>query len=223
VYPAATGNRNVWGLGAQAGLYYETGSGLNLGASLKSPQWFERLEVNSTDAAGFGRELTTQFEYPMIMSLGAAYDGFENVVLAADLRYIDFDSTQLFGEPAEFKPTGALRGLGWESVWLLCVGGQVQVTDRLALRAGYSYNQNPIPERLSMFNVLAPSVYQHVLNAGGSLQLTDALVATLTYVHGFDHTISGPFIAPPGIPVPASRVAISETIDALVMGLSVLF
>jgi long-chain fatty acid transport protein len=223
IYPAGTGNRNVWGLGAQAGLFYETGSGLNLGASVKSPQWFERLEVNSTDAAGFGRELTTQFEYPMIVSLGAAYDAIDNVLLAVDVRYIDFDSTELFGEPAQFKPTGALRGLGWESVWLVCVGGQVQVTDRLALRAGYSYNQNPIPERLSMFNVLAPSVYQHVVNFGGSLQLTDSLVGSLTYVHAFDHTISGPFIAPPGIPVPASRVAISQTIDALVLGLSVLF
>lgn len=223
IYPAGTGNRNVWGLGAQAGLFYETGSGLNLGASIKSPQWFERLEVNSTDAAGFGRELTTQFEYPMIVSLGAAYDAIDNVLLAVDLRYVDFDSTQLFGEPAEFKPTGALRGLGWESVWLICVGGQVQVTDRLALRAGYSFNQNPIPDRLSMFNVLAPSVYQHAINLGGSLQLTESLVASLTYVHAFDHSISGPFIAPPGIPVPASRVAISQEIDALVMGLSVLF
>lgn len=223
IYPGATGNRNVWGLGAQAGLYYETDSGVNLGASIKSPQWFERLEVNSTDANGFGRELTTQFEYPMIISLGAAYDAIDNVLLAVDLRYIDFDSTQLFGEPAEFKPTGALRGLGWESVWLLCIGGQWQVTERLALRAGYSYNQNPIPDRLSMFNVLAPSVYQNVINFGGSLKLTESLVGSLTYVHAFDHTISGPFIAPPGIPVPASRVAISETIDALVLGLSVLF
>jgi long-chain fatty acid transport protein len=223
IYPQGTGNRNVWGLGAQAGLYYETDSGVNLGASIKSPQWFERLEVNSTDANGFGRELTTQFEYPMIISLGAAYDAIDNVLLAVDLRYIDFDSTQLFGEPAEFKPTGALRGLGWESVWILCLGGQWQVTDRLALRAGYSYNQNPIPDRVTMFNVLAPSVYQNVINFGGSYQLTESLVGSLTYVHAFDHSITGPLIAPPGIPVPASRVAASQTIDALVMGLSVLF
>ena len=135
----------------------------------------------------------------------------------------DLGEVRLFGEPAEFKPTGPLRGLGWESVWILCLGGQWQVTDRLSLRAGYSFNQNPIPDRLSMFNVLAPSIYQNVLNFGGSLRLTESLVGSLTYVHAFDHTISGPIIAPPGVPVPASRVAVSQTIDALVMGLSVLF
>jgi hypothetical protein len=42
-------------------------------------------------------------------------------------------------------------------------------------------------------------------------------------VHAFDHTIAGPLIAPPGVPVPLSRVAISQEIDALVLGLSVLF
>lgn len=223
IYPAGSGNRNVWGLGAQAGLYYKADSGLNLGASIKSPQWFERVEINSTDAAGFGRELTTQFNFPLIASFGASYSGIENVLIAADVRYVDFDSAQLFGEPAQFSGTGALRGLGWESVWVFCLGGQLQLTDKFALRMGYSFNQNPIPDRLSMFNVLAPSPYQHVFNLGGSYQLTKALVASLTWVHGFDHTISGPFIAPPGVPVPLSRVAISQEIDTVVAGLSVLF
>jgi long-chain fatty acid transport protein len=104
IYPDGTGSRYVWGLGAQAGVYYKTGSGLNLGASLKSPQWFERVEINSTDAAGFPREVTTQFNFPMIMSLGASYDGIEDVLIAADVRYVDFDSAELFGEPAEFQP-----------------------------------------------------------------------------------------------------------------------
>jgi len=103
------------------------------------------------------------------------------------------------------------------------------LTDRLSVRVGYSVNQNPIPDRLSMFNVLAPSPFQHVINIGGSLQLTDALVASLTYVHGFDATIAGPLLAPPGpgggpgVPVPLSRVAISQEVDTLLLGLSLLF
>ena len=129
----------------------------------------------------------------------------------------------MIGEPAQFKANGALRGLGWESVWILNLGGQLQVTDRLSIRAGYSFNQNPIPDRLAMFNVLAPAPYQHILNLGASYQLTEALVASFTWVHGFDKTISGPIIAPPGVPVPASRVAIGQEVDTIMMGVSVLF
>lgn len=223
VYPAGTGSRNVWGLGAQAGIFYSSAAGVNLGASIKSPQWFERVEINSTDEFGLGREITTQLEYPMIISLGAAYDGIEDVLIAVDLRYVDFDSTQLFGEPAEFQTSGAVRGLGWESVWILCVGGQLELTDRFTVRMGYSFNQNPIPDRLTMLNVLAPAPYQHVFSLGASYQLTRSLIASLTWVHGFDHTIRGPYIAPPGIPLPLSRVAVSQEVDTILLGLSILY
>jgi hypothetical protein len=74
-----------------------------------------------------------------------------------------------------------------------------------------------------MFNVLAPAPYQHVASAGFSYQMTKSIIGNLSYVHAFDHTISGPFIAPPGVAVPASRVAVSNEIDAVVFGLSVLF
>ena len=230
VYPSATGNRNIWGLGAQAGLYYESDGGINLGASIKSPQWFERAEFNSTDGMGFGREVSTQLEYPMILSLGAAYDGIDNVLIAVDVRYIDFDSTELFGEPAQFQPgSGAVRGLGWESVWMFIIGGQVELTDRLSFRMGYSHNQNPIPDRLAMFSVQAPGTFEDVISAGFSYQLTSAIVGHVTYVHAFDSTIDGPMLAPPGgilppgTPVPGTRTAVSQEIDALVFGASILF
>jgi long-chain fatty acid transport protein len=158
----------------------------------------------------------------MIISMGAAYKGIENLLFAVDVRYVDFASTQAFGEPAVTTPTGALRGLGWQSVWLVAGGVQLQLTDTISLRAGYSYNQNPIQERLVFFNVFAPAVYQHVFNLGASMQLTQSIVASLTWVHGFDNTVDGPYLSPGGA-VPLSRVSLSQEIDTAVFGLSVLF
>lgn len=222
VYPPGTHNRNVWGLGAQAGIYYESPAGLNLGASIKSPQWFERFEINSQDAAGLGRKITTQFQYPLIVSLGAAYRGIKDVLIAADVRYVDFASTDLFGDKGVFLPSGQLNGLGWRSVWLVAVGSQLQLTDAISMRIGYSFNQNPIRESLTSLSLLAPAPYQHVFNLGASMQLTESIVSHVTWVHGFDHTIAGPIVSPAGV-VPMSKVALSQEIDTLVVGLSVLF
>ena len=221
LFPQAVGNRPVWGLGIQAGLFYESSSGFNLGASIKSPQWFERFVWNSTDDAGFPREVTSQLEFPMIVSLGAAYTGIEHVLLGVDVRYIDFDSTQGFGEPTTITPSG-LTGLGWESVILVAFGVQLELTDRLTVRAGYSYHENPIREIDTMFNILAPAPYQHLFSLGASCQLTDSIIANLGWVHAFDKTINGPIIAPGG-PVPLSNVGLSQETDSFLLGLSVLF
>lgn len=221
-YSPATGNRNVWGMGVQGGIYYEDPSGVNLGFSVKSPQWFSTFKFNSEDDLGLPREVTTQVEYPMILSLGASYSGIKDLLFAVDVRWIDFAATQAFGEPAKFNPNGALRGLGWQSVWFAAAGVQWKVTDRLTVRAGYSYNQNPIPSQLTALNVFAPGIFQHVLNIGTSLQLTDSIIASLTWSHGFDNTITGPLLTPLG-PVPLSRVALNQAVDSAILGLSVLF
>ena len=223
-YSSATGNRAVWGIGAQAGIFYESPSGVNLGFSVKTPQWFSRFKFNSEDEMGLPRELSTQIEYPMILSLGAAYSGIENLLLAVDVRWIDYASTEAFGESATFSapPDFTLNGLGWESVWFVALGAQLELTDRLMLRAGYSYNENPIPGALTALNVFAPGIFQHVLNIGASLQLTDSIVASLTWAHGFDNSISGPLISPAGA-VPMSKVGLNQEVDSVVLGLSVLF
>jgi long-chain fatty acid transport protein len=225
IYPGGMGTRSFWGGGMQAGLFYDSPGALDLGFSIKSPQWFERAEINTSDAVGGPRVVTTQFEYPMILSWGAAYNGIDNLVVAADVRYIDFDSTELFGESPKFtaQPAGpALRGLGWQSVWVLAIGAQYQLSERVSVRGGYSYNENPIPDQYASVNFLAPATYQHVISLGTSMQMTQSLVCSLTWVHAFESTVSGPFITPGGA-IPLSKVAVTNEINALVLGMSVLF
>ena len=230
VYPPATGNRNIWGLGAQAGLYYESDTGVNLGASIKSPQWFERAEFNSVDEFGFGREVSTQFEYPMIISLGAAYDGLDNVVIAADVRYIDFDSTELFGEPAQFQPaSGAVRGLGWESVWMFIIGGQVELTDRLSFRMGLliqsksdSGSRGDV-QCSGAGHVSKRDQHRHLVPVDARHRRASDVRACLRQYDRRSARCAARRPGSTGDPVARTRAAISQEIDALVFGVSVLF
>ena len=213
--------RPRWGLGVQAGIYYESPWGINFGLSAKSPQWFEDFEFFGSDEVGAPRTLSAEIEYPLILSGGVSFKPVEDVLVAADLRWVDYESTPIFGESATFNPDGSLNGLGWKSVMLVALGVQWQAAERLAVRTGYSYNPSPIQDDFAFASVSAPAVYEHIFNLGLSFDITSRAVLSLTCVHAFENSVSGPFLSPAG-PVPASRVTIHQAVDTAVVGISFL-
>lgn len=130
ITPAPTpgqGNRMHWGGGFQVGAYYRGDNGINLGATFKSKQWIEELNFFTP-----GGTVNFNLDYPMIVSLGLSYTGFENWVFAIDGRYFDYEHTAGFKE------------FGWRSVFAGAVGAQYRMSERLTARVGYNFNQNPI-------------------------------------------------------------------------------
>src|SRR5262249_44258117 len=74
-FPRATHGKFTWGGGFQAGAYYALDGGWQLGASVKSPQWFERFRFQGTDERGRARPVGLGFDFPLIASAGVAYAG----------------------------------------------------------------------------------------------------------------------------------------------------
>ena len=95
----------------QAGVYYIATDHLHVGASIKSTQWFEDFRYFTEGELGSTRIVKYRFDYPMILSLGTAYTGIENLLVALDLHYFDYKSTDGFGSPGTFTNIGALNGL----------------------------------------------------------------------------------------------------------------
>ncbi len=220
-FPSATHSRIHWALGFQVGIYYTSDTCWHFGASAKSPQWFQTFRWNSTDELGRPRTVTADFDYPMILSVGAAYSGFDRLIVAADVRWIDFEHTDGL-RAAGFDATGAITGLGWDSVFSFGLGAQYQLTEWLSLRSGYLYNQNPVPDELTSFNLASPVIYEHGLYLGASYQVTQAWKVSAAYVHAFENSIEGPIVTPLG-PIPGSSVKSTLSTDSVVMGVSVLF
>src|SRR5262249_44690586 len=121
-----------------------------------------------------------------------------------------------------FDPTGAVRGLGWRSIFALALGAQYQWTDSISVRMGYTYNQNPIPDSQSMFNVLSPTILEHAIYVGASYQLSDALLVSVAYSHAFENSIDGLYTTPRGA-VPGSSVRSTVSADNLIFGATVRF
>jgi long-chain fatty acid transport protein len=220
-YPAGTHTRFIWGAGFQVGLWYADESGLAVGVSFKSPQWLESFHFQSADERGQPRPLRFHFDYPMMVSLGVAYRGVEHWTFAADVRYIDYRNTAGFDETG-FDRTGAVRGLGWDSVFALALGTQYQATESLSLRLGYSYNTNPIDDEQTMFNVASPLILQHTVYLGASFALTDSLLVSAAYAHAFQNAVQGAFLTPLGA-IPGSAVRSDLSADSVMVGVSVKF
>ena len=218
-YPSGSRSDAVWGLGFQAGVYYENPStGIHLGASFKSPQWLQTYKINSQDELGAGRTLAFDLDYPLIVSLGAGYSGIERWKFAADLRYIDYANTDGF-QPTGFDATGAVTGFGWRSIWVASIGSEYQILPCLALRMGYTFNQNPISNRDSFFNVAAPGIIQHHLSAGFSYETHHDWILSMAVKHGFHNSISGPWHGPAG-PIAGTSVSSRLATYSLTLGLT---
>jgi len=219
-YPPGTHSGAAWGAGFSLGAYYRAGD-WGFGSSYKSPQWFQSYSYNTTNELGQPRTTEYNLDLPAILSVGTSYKGINRVLLAADVRYIDLANTNGFGDSG-FAPNGALLGVGQQSIFAVALGTQYMVTDATALRLGYSWSENPIPAGQTSANVASPLYMQHMLSAGMSYQLTDALSLSVAYMHGFENSSTGPIVLPGGA-VPGTSVTSKSSLDSIMFGATVKF
>jgi long-chain fatty acid transport protein len=215
-FPPGTHTRWHWGAGVQAGVYYTIDGGWRLGASIKSPRWFEKFRFQSTDELGRPRNFSFDADLPMVVSVGGAYAGFERWLLAADLHYIDFSNTNGLHDSG-FNPDGSVRGVGQHSIWAIALGAQYQLTDLVCVRTGYTFNQDPIDTMSVSANVGSPTIIQHTVSVGASYQVTDCFSLSFAYSHGFQNSITGPLVGPFGA-VPGTSITSVVSADTFVLG-----
>lgn len=215
-YPNAEQTATAWGWGFTVGTTYKPAKNIELGFSIKSPQWFQNYRWNSVYPDGTPTPTPVQFrlDYPMILGGGLSYKPIPQWMLAADLRWINYSKTKGFGDSG-FDSTGRVKGFGWKDIWTIGLGTQYQVTPRLALRAGYNYGQNPISAEQQFFNVFAPAIVRHHASVGAGYQLMSDMVLNADYYHAFAATESGPL--PAGYPSGTVTNTLSEDSAALQM------
>jgi long-chain fatty acid transport protein len=211
-FPAATHSRPFWGAGFQTGLFYTLNDSWNVGFSYKSPIWQERWGFNATTPDLAARRIGIQATIPQIFSWGVAYKGLPRTLLDVDFRYFDYDNAALFGQSVRDG------GLGWRSIFAVACGAQYQATDTLTLRAGYLYNQNPIPAPTTLFNVQLPGIITNTLSLGATLRLTENISCSLAWLHGFRNALEGPILQ-----IPGASVKFDTQVDSIQVGLNVQF
>ncbi len=218
-YPDGSRAGNSWGLGFQAGLYYvNRQNGVHWGLSLKSPEWMQTYKINSRDELGAGRTLRFDLDNPLIVSLGFGYTGWDRWKFATDIRYIDYEGTNGF-QTAGFDSTGAVTGFGWKSIFVVATGAEFRLTPTFALRTGYTYNENPIRDVDTFYNIPAPGIIQHHLSTGFTFDTAHHWKLSLALKYGFRNTISGAWQSPTGA-IPGTSVTSELSAYSATIGLS---
>lgn len=196
-----SGNRVHWGGGFQAGVYYLTENQWHFGFTVKSPQWMEDFRFFTP-----GGVTRFNLDYPLILSLGTAYAGFERWIIAFDIRYFDYNNTSGFAD------------FGWSNVLAGALGVQYRLNDACYLRCGFNMNQNPIHAEDAALNLSDPLIQEQNLAAGFSYCLAQNIDLNLAYIYLVNNSVEGPLPPPFG---PGDTVRHEINAHSLALGLTV--
>jgi hypothetical protein len=100
---------------------------------------------------------------------------------------------------------------------------QWSATDRLTLRAGYTFNENPISDSQTFFNVVSSLIIEHWLSFGATYRWNQRVSSTIAYSHGFENSVTGPIYHPVFGPLAGTSVTERVSADMLNAGITVHF
>ncbi len=231
-FSRASATDGAFGLGYQVGLLYRINDMVQVGAAYTSEQSFQDFEFNTlwenpniqhgAQAFGMPRTITFGLDIPAVLGGGVALHPLPNLVLAGDVRYLFYESTDGFAleNPDQpFNLDGSVAGFGWKNILVYGVGGQLTLNERVSLRAGYNHSDNPVPDSLSMINVPAPALVKDHVTLGVGFAIDRRLSINAAYYHAFKNTGTGPLLGPAG-PILGSSVTNELSENSLLMSFS---
>ncbi len=198
------GKDHEFGAGLRAGIEWAVLPTFRVGVAGSTPIWtnpFTRYKGLFADGG--------DFDIPANVQAGIAVDVSPTVTLLVDYRRIWFSETSSVGNPSTLLAPGSLGtangpGFGWNDVDAIKAGVEWKYSPKLILRAGYSYNTQPINSRDVQLNILAPAVVQHHITGGFAYRWSDSLDLELAAVYAPREHVSGTALNPPGIPIDLS-------------------
>ena len=224
------------GFGGQIGIFYDSGTGLKLGASYKTNQSFGDFEfdnkyLDGTDAP----DNKFQMDFPAIVSVGVGYS-LTNFDITLDYRRVLYESTEGF-EASGWEigsnglRTGAVRGFGWQDISVLSFGLQYKGIEKLPLRIGYTYSGNPIHEDLAFFSTPATAIIENAFQFGLSYEFNemwrlDGVYHFASSVGSTEGRILNPGLVSPDNPlgeIPGTTVSYDLTASMIMFGVNYTF
>jgi long-chain fatty acid transport protein len=191
-----------YGMGVRLGLQGEVVDGLHLGLAYQSKIWMTKFDDYKGLFANQG-----SFDIPSTLSLGLAWDVDDSKTLFFDWQriwYSDEDSihnklnTSSLMQGAMTGNNDLLLGgnkgpgFGWQNINVYKLGFQWQSSPAWTWRAGYSYNDQPIPKSQVLFNILAPGVVKQHFTFGFTRTLSDDSGIDFSFMYAPSESVKGP-------------------------------
>ncbi len=228
-YPVSN-KANAFGFGGQVGIFYNTGMGIKLGASYKSPQSFGNFEFENKYLDGsIAPNVSFKMNYPAIISGGIGYSK-NKIDVAVDYRFVNYASTAGFKEKG-WTNTYSVAGFGWKNISIVSAGFQFKGINKFPLRVGYTFSSNAISSELAFFSTPATAVIKNAFQFGFGYEFNKRFNLNVTYHHGSSSgSTSGSLLSPllkdnnnPYGIIPNSNVSYKMTTDLVMVGINYSF
>ncbi|MBK9939555.1 MAG: outer membrane protein transport protein [Chitinophagaceae bacterium] len=228
-YPVSD-KASALGFGGQFGIFYNSGKGIKLGASYKTPQTFGSFDFNNKYLDGTtAPNVKFKMNYPAILSAGIGYSK-NKIDAALDYRFVNYENTEGF-KAKGWTNTASVAGFGWNNISIISAGIQYKGINKLPIRAGYTYSSNPISSELAFFSIPATAVIKNAFQFGFGYEFNTQLTLNATYHHGTSGgSTSGPLLSPmmitasnPYGAIPGSNVSYKMTTDLFMLGINYAF
>ena len=175
---------------------------LTIGLAYETKSFFQDFAYNTP--AGVDR-LT--FNQPGVLTGGVAVRPLEMLLVAADVSWIDWPTTNGANLPAYSQnASGAMPwNMNWSSQVVFKIGVQVTPLDWLAVRAGFNYGKMPLDASRAFENIAFPAVAETHLTLGAGFNLGKHVAINLGGMWAPSTSISGSNPLPPrdaGLPRP---------------------
>ncbi len=164
------GDGSGWGF--NAAMLFKATDAAQIGLTYRS-----RIKINLDGTADAGVPLSvsnpgkTDITLPDIIQAGVSYKATDSLTLNADLEYTlwsTYDRLVVTSNTIAVLTGGATdtqtSEKKWENAFCLRLGGQYRMNDHWKLRAGYVYDQNPVPE--NHFDTAVPDADRQGITIG---------------------------------------------------------
>lgn len=168
-----------FGAGFRVGYYGELTENIAIGAFYQSKVWATEFD----DYAGLFAD-QGGFDVPASYGAGIAIRPTERLVLAADIKRIEYSDVNSVGNPLGVLFTGVPfggtngPGFGWDDVTVVKFGAAYDISDAVTVRAGYGRSDNPVPSSETFLNILAPGVVQDHFTVGATWRANSGMEVT---------------------------------------------
>ncbi len=181
------------GAGVRAGALYHFNDQLSLAVTGSTPMWSTPFHDYSGLFAGGGN-----FDIPATIGAGLAYKVLPTLAVMLDWKHIFYSDVNSIGDQMTplipgSKSLGTTNGpgFGWRDVDVIALGVEWNYSRALTLRAGYSYNTQPVTAANVMLNLLAPGVVTSHITGGFTYNVNPNSAIDFAVVYAPRVTVSG--------------------------------
>ncbi len=218
-----------YGTAGRFGLHYKVSNSVSLGLQYTSEA---ALDPDGGEVTmNLGGQMVTydaeldDFIWPQEVELGVAVQASPQLLLAMDIKWIDWSSAIDVVTLRGDNPDAVVSltdpelqfDMSWNDQWVFAIGAEYAVNLQHTVRAGYNYGKSPVPD--SNLSPLFPAIVEHHLTLGYGYSW-DKWAIDCAYEHAFENeqtnSSPGPPLDPGGIANPfGPGVTVSHSQDTV--------